>query len=138
MMTFRTLARLLACLLPLWLAGCQRCLQSFQTEVTVQGVGQGPRDDITAEPVHDGYQIHVAASHRNVGDVSAPELVRRVTVRLRNGYTVKDSHAHANINTDSNTNRYADSHLSFVWRKLGKLLANDSETLSWGSDCDRN
>lgn len=32
--------------------------QSRQTEVTIQGVGQFPGQDVTAEPVHDGNQIH--------------------------------------------------------------------------------
>lgn len=53
----------------------QRFPQSGQTEVTIQGVGQFPGQDVTAEPIHDGHQIHEPAGQANIGDVSTPDLI---------------------------------------------------------------
>ena len=50
--------------------------QSHQTELTIQGVGKLPGQHVTTVPVDDSYQVHEATSHRNVGDIGAPDLVR--------------------------------------------------------------
>lgn len=49
--------------------------QSRQTEVTIQGVGQFPGQDVTAEPIHDGHQIHEPAGQTDVSNGSTPDLI---------------------------------------------------------------
>ena len=61
-----------------------QCLtQSGQTEVTVQRVGQFPGQDVTAEPVHDGDQIHKATGQADVGDVGHQTWLGWVTAKPR-------------------------------------------------------
>jgi hypothetical protein len=50
-------------------------LQCRQAEVRVHGVGQFPAEDEAAEPIHDGDQVEEAATHRNIRNVGAPDLV---------------------------------------------------------------
>jgi len=53
----------------------QSLLEGLVAEVGVQGVGEPPGEDFAAVPVHDRYQVHKAAGHRNVGDIGRPHLV---------------------------------------------------------------
>ncbi len=52
--------------------------QSLQTEIHLQGVGQPPGQHIPTIPIHHGDQIHKALSHRDIGNICAPDLVRPV------------------------------------------------------------
>ena len=51
-------------------------IQSLKAEVYFHAVRQPPADHITTEPIHHGHQIQEAATQRDVGDVTAPNLVR--------------------------------------------------------------
>ena len=53
----------------------ERLAQSIETEDAVQGVGELPSEHVAAVPVDDSNQVHEAAQHRHIGDVSAPDLV---------------------------------------------------------------
>jgi len=55
--------------------GGQRVFQSFQTETGFHGIGNGPAQHLPRIPVHHRAQVGVAAGHRHVGDVGAPDLV---------------------------------------------------------------
>ena len=44
----------------IWPAKLPRQPQRFQTEGAVQGIGELPGQDKTAEPIHDGHQVHEA------------------------------------------------------------------------------
>ena len=53
----------------------KRIVQSIHAKVDVHAVGQSPRKNIAAEPIHHGNQIQEAKLHRNVRDVATPNLV---------------------------------------------------------------
>ncbi len=53
----------------------QCLLQRVDTEVRVQGIGDPPRQDTAAIPVHHDHQVHKPACQRNVTDVGRPHLV---------------------------------------------------------------
>ena len=57
-------------------AVAQGRLQSLQAEGRVQGVGDGPGEYVSAEPVHHRHQVDEAAAQRQIGDVAGPNLVR--------------------------------------------------------------
>lgn len=63
-------------------AGFQRLLQRIAAEGCVHGVGQPPRQHIAAVPVDYRGQIHEALRHRNIGDVSAPDLIDPVDLHV--------------------------------------------------------
>ena len=51
--------------------------QSFNAELSVHTVGQPPRQNLAAVPVHDRHKVQEAAPHRDVGDVCAPDRLGR-------------------------------------------------------------
>lgn len=53
----------------------QRRHQRLLAELDPHGVGQGPRQHKTAEPVHHGAEVHEAVLHGHVGDIGGPDLV---------------------------------------------------------------
>jgi hypothetical protein len=52
-----------------------RLVQRLDAEVRLQRVGDASSQHLAAAPVHDGDQIEEALSHRQIGDVGAPDLV---------------------------------------------------------------
>ena len=52
-----------------------RLLQCLDAEVGVHCVGEPPGQDLSAEPVHHGYQKQESATHRQVGDIEGPDLI---------------------------------------------------------------
>jgi len=50
--------------------------QSNQAELTIQSVGELPSQHVSTVPINHGHQIHETTSHRNVGNVGAPDLIR--------------------------------------------------------------
>ena len=52
-----------------------RLVQSLHAEVGFQRVGYPPGQHLPGIPVHDGDQIEEATAHRDVGDVSTPDLI---------------------------------------------------------------
>jgi hypothetical protein len=54
---------------------CDRFLQSLDAEVGGHAVGDAPAQDLAAEPVHNGHQIHEATGHGDIGHVGRPHLV---------------------------------------------------------------
>jgi len=52
--------------------GFSQCLEA---EVGLKRVGDAPGQNLSREPVHDGYQTEEAPAHRQVGDVAAPHLI---------------------------------------------------------------
>jgi hypothetical protein len=54
---------------------CQRLLQSLDAKLGAEGVRQPPRQHGAAHPIHDYHQVKKAPSHRDVGDVGAPDLI---------------------------------------------------------------
>ena len=60
-------------------AGCgEGFLQSIQAEAAFHGVGKRPAQDLAGMPVHDGAQVGKAPRHGDIGDVSAPNLIRPI------------------------------------------------------------
>ena len=55
--------------------GGQGVFQGFQAEAGFHGVGNGPAQHLARCPVHHRAQVVVAAGHRHVGDVGAPDLI---------------------------------------------------------------
>lgn len=55
-----------------------RLPDGIQAEIRRQRVGDAPAEHLAAEPIHDGHQIDEAPAHRDIGDVSGPDLVRPV------------------------------------------------------------
>ena len=52
-----------------------RLVQGLDAEVDLERVRDAPGQDLAGEPVHDGDEIEVALSHRQIGDVGAPDLI---------------------------------------------------------------
>src|SRR5262249_59738787 len=50
-------------------------VQRRQAEPSLQGDRHFPTQHVSAEPIHDRYQVHKAVPQSNVGDVRAPHLV---------------------------------------------------------------
>ena len=48
---------------------------SLQDRRGLQGVGEFPAHDLSAVPVDDGRQIHVAVRHFDVSDIDGPDLI---------------------------------------------------------------
>ena len=65
----------------------ERLAQGIETEDAVQGVGELSGEHVAAVPVDDCDQVHEAAQHRHIGDVSAPDLVdmrnRQIAQQIR-------------------------------------------------------
>ena len=59
----------------LGLAEAKRPVQRRQTAARFQGVGQLPTEHVAAEPIHHGDQIEEAATHWNVSNIGAPDLI---------------------------------------------------------------
>jgi len=53
----------------------QGFLQCLDAELSLHRIRQPPSQYLAARPVHDGDKVEKAASHRDVGDVGAPDLV---------------------------------------------------------------
>lgn len=53
-------------------------IHGIHAEIRRKGVGHPPRQHLSGIPIHDGHQIEEPPAHRNVGDVSYPNLVRPV------------------------------------------------------------
>ena len=53
----------------------QGFLQSLDAKLGAEGVRQPPRQHGAAHPIHDYHQVKKAPSHRDVGDVGAPDLI---------------------------------------------------------------
>ena len=53
-------------------------LQGFRTEITVQCVRQAPGERRTRRPVHDHHQVLETTTHRDIGDVGTPNVVRLI------------------------------------------------------------
>lgn len=53
----------------------QSVIKRMDTEIRVKGIGNAPGQDFTAVPVHDNDKIHKPTGQRNIGDVTAPNLV---------------------------------------------------------------
>lgn len=51
-------------------------LDCFSKEIGRQRIGQAPRQHPATGPVYDNTQVHEAAVHRTVGDISRPDMVR--------------------------------------------------------------
>ena len=56
--------------------------QRNPAETAIQGVRQLPGQDVAAEPVYDGHQIHEPMLHGQVGDIGTQELVQEVVESL--------------------------------------------------------
>ena len=55
----------------------QECLLSdFRAPFRLHRVAQAPAHDATAEHVNDGCEVHKTVTHRDVGDVHLPHLIR--------------------------------------------------------------
>ena len=54
----------------------QRFLQSRHAEARIHRVRQAPGQDLAGRPVHHRDQVEEAATHWQVGNVGAPDLVR--------------------------------------------------------------
>ena len=67
--------RPLVCIENFRLPPAQGVIQSLQAKVSVQSNRNGPRQNVTAEPVHDGNQVDESLAKPDVGDVAAPHLV---------------------------------------------------------------
>lgn len=53
------------------------CLaQGGDAEGGVHGIGQSPRQNVAARPVHNRHQIQKTAPQRDVADIGAPDMVR--------------------------------------------------------------
>jgi len=52
----------------------QGVFQSFHTETGFHGIGNGPAQHLPRIPVHHRAPVGVAAGHRHVGNVGAPDL----------------------------------------------------------------
>jgi uncharacterized protein (DUF1015 family) len=66
----------------------QSFFQGLQAELNINAVGQSPRQNVPAEPVHHGHQRQVAVTHRDVRDVGCPGtagLHRQIVDHLLNG-----------------------------------------------------
>jgi hypothetical protein len=57
---------------------CKASSRASMLKVRIQGVRYPPREHTARMPVHDSYQVHEAARHRDVGDVGRPHLIRAV------------------------------------------------------------
>src|SRR5580658_2219151 len=53
-------------------------LQRRHTELGIHRARQPPRQNLAAEPVHDRDQVQEASTHRDVGHVCTPDLVRPI------------------------------------------------------------
>ena len=50
-------------------------VQSLEAKLGLQRVGDAPGQHLAGEPVHGGHQIEEALSHRQIGNVGAPDLI---------------------------------------------------------------
>ncbi len=53
----------------------QGVIKRMYTEIRLKSIGNAPGQDSSAIPVHDNDKIHKLTSHRNIGDVTAPNMV---------------------------------------------------------------
>ena len=53
----------------------QSVIERMDTEIRLKSIGNTPGQDSSAIPVHDNDKIHKPTDHRNIGDVTAPNLV---------------------------------------------------------------
>jgi len=53
----------------------QGAFQRIQAEKSVEGIAQFPRQNETAEPIHDRHQIQETLIQRDVGNVRTPDLI---------------------------------------------------------------
>src|SRR5262249_53852105 len=51
-------------------------LEGFFDQRTLEGVSQGPADDLAAIKIHDCGQINPASGAADIGDVGHPDLVK--------------------------------------------------------------
>jgi len=58
------------------LAEAKGSIERGQTKAGLQSTRQFPTEHEAAEPVHHGHQIEKAATHRNVRNIGAPDMVR--------------------------------------------------------------
>jgi len=56
-------------------AASQRHLQSLETELRVEAVGELPAEDVSGEQIHDRHQVEESFLQRDVGDVGGPDLI---------------------------------------------------------------
>ena len=54
----------------------------LQTETGIHGVGESPREDFTAIPVHYSGQIDKSSGHRDVGDIHCPHLIGPIDLQM--------------------------------------------------------
>jgi len=53
----------------------QSFLECLDTESAIQGVGQPPGENLSGGPIHDRYQVHESLVHRDIGNISRPDLI---------------------------------------------------------------
>ena len=53
----------------------QSVIERVDTEIRLKGIGNAPGQDSSAIPIHDNDKIHKTTGHRNIGDVTAPNMV---------------------------------------------------------------
>ena len=65
----------------------QSVIKRMDTEIRLKGIGNAPGQDSAAIPVHDNDKIHKPTGHRNIGDVTGPNLVdvidRQISEQIR-------------------------------------------------------
>ena len=54
---------------------CNSISHGFQNRLGMQCIGQRPADDLAAEPVDDGRQVHMTMVHLNIGNINGPDLI---------------------------------------------------------------
>ena len=53
----------------------QSVIKRMDTEIRLKGIANAPGQNFTAVPVHDNDKIHKSKGQRNIGDVTAPNMV---------------------------------------------------------------
>src|ERR1700686_1254367 len=57
------------------LSEAERSVERGEAEARLHGVGKFPTEHEAAEPIHDGYQVEKAATHWNVSNIGAPDVI---------------------------------------------------------------
>lgn len=60
----------------------QGFMQTFQTKINFQGIGDFPVDDIARVPIDDGYQVGETFLQFDIGDVDTPDLIGFFNVQI--------------------------------------------------------
>src|SRR3954469_14000559 len=57
------------------LTEAEGCLERDQAEARLHGVGKFPAEHEAAEPIHHCHKVEKAATHRNVSNIGAPDVI---------------------------------------------------------------